>query len=308
MDGVFESDHALLIPDRLLGRAFGAQALEVVRQQIRSAAGGNRTEIARRVCQHLGWVNRGGRLALMSGRVALLKLHRAGLICLPPPRNGNGNGQRYESDLVVAEAERIECPLRELQPLVFELVQAGELSSLWNSLIEQYHYLGHENLPGAQLRYLLYAKGEHLLGAIGFGAAAWKAACRDLWIGWDAEQRRRRLDLVLNNARFLILPWVRVANLAGHALRECLRRLPEDFQERYGWRPVLLETFVESRFQGRCYQAANWIGLGRTQGRGKQGAHPAGAQTPLPIKEVWVYPLRADFQTQLCAQEGPARE
>jgi hypothetical protein len=142
--------------------------------------------------------------------------------------------------------------------------------------------LAHENLPGAQLRYLLYGRGQPLLGAIGFGAAAWKVACRDQWIGWNAEQRRRRLDLVLNNARFLMLPWLRVPNLAGYCLRECLRRLPEDFQQRYGWRPVLLETFVEARFQGHCYGAAHWIGLGRTQGRGKKGAQAVGGQTPLP--------------------------
>jgi len=292
------------VPNRLLGRPFGGHALEVVQAQVRSAAGCNRTEIARRVSQQLGWVNRGGTLALMSARVALLKLHRAGLICLPRPRNGNGNGRRYEPDQPLAASGPIHCALSDLGPLVCQPVSAPDQSRLWNSLIEHYHYLGHANLPGAQLRYLLYARGQDLLGAIGFGAAAWKVACRDQWIGWSSEQRRRRLDLVLNNARFLILPWLRVPNLAGYCLGECVRRLPEDFQQRYGWRPVVLETFVETRFQGRCYQAANWICLGRTQGRGKKGAYTAaGAPTPLPIKQVWVYPLRADFQSQLCAQE-----
>lgn len=295
-------------PSRLLGRPFGPQDLNVVREQLELAQGCNRTQIARRICQQLGWVNRGGSLALMSGRVALLKLHRAGLISLPRPRNGNGNGRRYEPDPPLAASDPIHCGLSDLRPLVCQLVSAPDQSRLWNSLIEHYHYLGHENLPGAQLRYLLYGRGQHLLGAIGFGAAAWKVACRDQWMGWNSEQRRHRLDLVLNNARFLILPWLRVPNLAGSCLGECLRRLPEDFQQRYGWRPVVLETFVETRFQGRCYQAANWIYLGRTQGRGKKGAHPVGEQTPLPIKQVWVYPLRADFQTQLCAQEGPTCE
>jgi len=292
------------VPNRLLGRPFGGHALEVVQAQVRSATGCNRTEIARRVSQQLGWVNRGGTLALMSARVALLKLHRAGLICLPRPRNGNGNGRRYEPDQPLAASGPIHCALSDLGPLVCQPVSAPDQSRLWNSLIEHYHYLGHANLPGAQLRYLLYARGQDLLGAIGFGAAAWKVACRDQWIGWSSEQRRRRLDLVLNNARFLILPWLRVPNLAGYCLGQCVRRLPEDFQQRYGWRPVVLETFVETRFQGRCYQAANWICLGRTQGRGKKGAYAAaGAPTPLPIKQVWVYPLRADFQSQLCAQE-----
>jgi len=294
------------IPDRLLGREFGTEALEVVRQQIRSAAGGNRAEIARGVCEQLGWINRGGRLALMSGRVALLKLHRAGLICLPPPRNGNGNGRGYQSNPTLAEAEPIDCPLRQLQPLRFALVQAPELSRLWNSLIEQYHYLGHENLPGAQLRYLIYSQSGAVLGAMGFGAAAWKVAPRDRWIGWNGPQRRQGLDLIINQARFLILPWVRVPHLAGHSLGECLRRLPGDFQERYGWRTVLVESFVESRFDGHCYRAANWICLGQTQGRGKRGAHLRGGPPPLPVKQIWVYPLAADFRHQLCApEEGP---
>lgn len=304
---MLERDQSLSIPERLLGRVFGAQALEVVRQQVRSAAGAHRTEIARRVCQELGWVNRGGRLALMSGRVALLKLHRAGLICLPPPRHGNGNGQRYEPDPVRVESEPIHCPLRDLQPLGFELVQAPKLSRLWNSLIEQYHYLGHENLPGAQLRYLVYSRSGAVLGAMGFGAAAWKVAPRDRWIGWNGQQRCSRLDLIVNQARFLILPWVRVPHLAGHSLGQSLRRLPEDFQQRYGWQPVLVESFVESRFGGHCYRAANWIYLGQTQGRGKKGAHLRGGPAPLPIKQIWVYPLVAAFRRRLCAPEEHAR-
>jgi hypothetical protein len=278
-----------------------------VREQLELAKGCNRAEIARRVCQQLAWTNRGGKLALMSARVALLRLQAAGLICLPPPRNGNGNRRRYQPARALTTPEPIHYGLDELQPLVCEVVSGPEQSRLWNSLIERYHYLGHGNLPGAQLRYLFYGKGDRLLGAIGFGAAAWKVAPRDQWIGWNSEQRCRGLDLVLNNARFLILPSARVPNLAGNCLRRCLRQLPEDFQQRYGWRPVLLETFVEARFEGRCYRASNWICLGLTQGRGKKGAHPLGGQRPLPIKQVWVYPLDRHCRHTLCGQEGQAR-
>lgn len=295
-------------PSRLLGRAFGPQALNTVREQLELAQGCNRAEIARRVCQQLAWTNRSGRLALMSGRVALLRLQAAGLICLPAPRNGNGNGRRYQPDRPLPPLEPTGCALTDVQPLDCQVVWGQEQSRLWNSLIEHYHYLGHENLPGAQLRYLIYGQGDRLLGAIGFGAAAWKVACRDQWIGWNSEQRRRGLDLVLNNPRFLILPWLRMPQLAGCCLRECLHRLPEDFQQRYGWRPVLLESFVEARFQGCCYRAAHWICLGRTQGRGKKGDHAVGGQRPLPVKQVWVYPLRPDFRSQLCAPEERAHE
>jgi len=239
----------------------------------------------------------------MSGRVALLKLHRRGLICLPPPRNGNSNGRRYQPDPILPPPRPIHCALGDLQPLNCPLVGGPGPSRFWNSLMEHYHYLGHENLPGAQLRYLLYSQEGSVLGAMGFGAAAWKVAPRDRWIGWDGEQRRGRLDLIVNQARFLILPWVRVPHLAGHGLGQCLRRLPKDFQQRYGWQPVLVETFVEARFGGHCYRASNWIWVGSTQGRGKKGVHTRGGQTPLPIKQIWMYPLRADFRRRLCAPE-----
>jgi hypothetical protein len=156
------------------------------------------------------------------------------------------------------------------------------------------------------MRYLIRAQDGRLLGAIGFGAAAWHLACRDQWIGWTSVQRQSSLDLVLNNARFLILPWVRAANLASHILGESSRRLPGDFQKRYGWRPVLLETFVDERYAGHCYRAANWICLGKTQGRGKKGGHGLAGQTPVPVKQVWVYPLSPDFRNQLCADQGAA--
>jgi hypothetical protein len=304
---VLEATRHAKVPARLLGRPFGRVALQLVRHQIERAKGCNRSQIAHRVCQQLGWTTRGGRLALMSARVALLRLHAAGWIHLPAPRHGNRNRRRYQTCLPVPPpSEPIHCGLEDLQPLDCQLVCGQGPSRLWNSLIERYHYLGHQNLPGAQLRYLLYARGGRLLGAIGFGAAAWKVAPRDQWIGWNSEQRCRALGLVLNNARFLIVPWAAVPNLAGHCLRHCLRRLPEDFQQRYGWRPVLVETFVDTRYGGASYRAAHWIYLGLTQGRGKKGAHKVGAQTPLPVKQVWVKPLSSDFRRRLCGQEEPA--
>ena len=300
---MLDKDALCNIPTRLLGRPFSREVLEELRVQIRLAEGCNRAEIARRVCRQFGWTNRSGRWALMSARVALLRLHARGLIELPQPRNGNGNGRPYWPNCPLPPADPI-LSLEGLRPLVWQVVAGPEPSALWNSLIESYHYLGHENLPGAQMRYLIRAKDGRLLGAIGFGAAAWHLACRDQWIGWTSVQRRSSLDLVLNNARFLILPWVRAANLASHILGESRRRLPGDFQKRYGWRPVLLETFVDERYAGHCYRAANWIYLGPTQGRGKKGAHKVAGQTPVTVKGVWVYPLSPNFRNQLCAEQG----
>ena len=139
---------------------------------------------------------------------------------------------------------------------------------------------------------------ERLVGLLGFGAAAWKSGPRDAWIGWSRAQRHRNLSGVVNNARFLILPWIRVRCLASKLLSMVARELPQAWEARYSYRPVLLETFVETgRFTGTCYRAANWQCLGQTQGRGKLGDHRIGQ---VPIKAVWVYPLVGNCRAHLC--------
>lgn len=273
-----------------------------MQEEIRAASPLLRAEIARRVCRRLAWRTPAGQDALMSARVALLRLQAKGLVELPPPRNGNGNGQVWQPAATIFPAELVAVPLAELRPVELQVVSTPEQSRLWNNLIAQYHYLGHSNLPGAQVRYLIYGN-KNLLGAIGFGAAAWSLSLRDRFIGWTAPQRQRSLPLVLNNARFLILPWVRVANLASHILARCAQQLPTDFSARYGWRPVLLETFVQAPYRGTCYRAAQWIRLGQTRGRGKKGPHPAAGQTPVPVKHLWVYPLGRRFRAALCTEE-----
>ena len=181
-------------------------------------------------------------------------------------------------------------------PLILRRVQNKQDSRLWNEYIQRYHYLGHKPLPGAQIRYILFSQ-EQPIALLGFGAAAWQTAPRDRYIGWSHEQRKRNLPLIVNNARFLILPWVQSKNLASMLLAKVARVLPGHWHEIYGYRPVLLETFVEKpRFQGTCYNAANWVYLGQTKGRGKLG--PAGKQS-VPIKGLWVYPLERRFRDAL---------
>lgn len=289
-------------PARLLGRAFGPEGLLAVREEIRWARPWLRTEIARRVCKRLAWQTPGGQAALMSARVALLRLEAQGLVELPPPRNGNGNGKPWHSPWgLLAPVQPLAGPLSGLQPIELQVVRDPEQSRLWNSLMAAYHYLGHANLPGAQVRYLIYGR-QKLLGAIGFGAAAWSLSLRDQFIGWTPAQRQRRLPWVLNNARFLILPWVQVAHLASHVLARCARQLARDFGQRYGWRPVLLETFVQEPYSGACYRAAQWTCLGQTRGRGKKGAHAPAGKTPVPVKQLWVCPLVQDFRRALCSE------
>jgi hypothetical protein len=285
------------IPEKLCGRPLSAADVETIRREIRLANPPIRSEIARRVCRALEWTNTLGQPKLMSARVGLLRLHRAGVIALPAPTRGNGNGRTLKQGPKDWPQER---PLGgcagALSGLRLSPVTDKAASRLWNGLIDRYHYLGYTPLPGAQVRYLIESD-QGLLGALGFGAAAWKVASRDYWIGWDRAGREAHLGRVLNNARFLLLPWVQVRNLASKVLALSARQVAEDFAARYGERPVLLETFVEiPRFRATCYRAANWLYLGETQGRGKcDVAHRAA----LPRKAVYVYPLAADFRRAL---------
>lgn len=284
---------------RYCGRAFTESELESIGNLIADTPGANRAQLSRLVCEHLGWYRADGRLKDMSCRVAMLHMHDEGLIQLPAPLNGNGNGRPYKRRTPQAEPQLFPTviPVNALVDLHLEPLVKGKASHLWNEYIDRYHYLGYQPLPGAQLRYFARAKGG-VLALFGFGAAAWKTAPRDRFIGWTPEQRERNLHLVVNNARFLILPWVHSRNLASRLLAMAARRLTDDWQQRYGYRPVLLETFVETlRFRGTCYKAANWIYLGETQGRGKLDVkHKA----LLPRKSIWAYPLAKDFRSKLC--------
>ena len=285
------------IPEKLCGRPLSAADVETIRREIRLAEPPIRSEIARRVCRALEWTNALGQPKLMSARVGLLRLHRAGIIELPAPTGGNGNGRPLKHEPRAWPPEHpLEGSVGALSGLRLSPVTDPGTSRLWNGLIDRYHYLGYTPLPGAQLRYLI-ASDQGLLGALGFGAAAWKVAVRDRWIGWERAAREAHLQRVVNNARFLLLPWVRVRNLASRVLALAAAQVAEDFAARYGERPVLLETFVEiPRHQGTCYRAANWRYLGETQGRGKcDVAH----RSALPRKAVYVYPLAADFRRAL---------
>lgn len=284
-------------PKRYSGRIFDAAALEQVRGILRAHAGASRQQLSYRVCEALNWRKPDGGLKDMSCRVALLRLYRDGLIELPAPRRPYAPPRAYARRTPPGEpGAEFAAPLSTLGPVRLEPV-ARSGSGLWNELIDRYHYLGYKPLPGAQLRYFAYA-GERLVAVLGFGAAAWQVAPRDTWIGWSHAQRQRNLAAVVNNARFLILPWIRVPHLASKLLGLAARTLPAQWQARYGYRPWLLETFVEAeRFSGICYQAANWVCVGETQGRGKCGDHRL---AQVPVKTVWLYPLAADCRARLC--------
>jgi hypothetical protein len=237
---------------RYSGRFFSRQDIEQIRELIRTSPQASRQQLSYRVCEVFDWRKPDGNLKDMSCRVALLRMHREGVIELPAPRHKVNPCRSFTRRTQQAEPEPLlEAVVNELAGLRLEVVDRKG-SALWNEYIDRYHYLGYKPLPGAQLRYFAYA-GVRLVGLLGFGAAAWKTGPRDEWIGWSREQRQRNLSGVVNNARFLILPWVRVASLASKLLSMASRVLPADWEERYGYRPVLLETFVEKeRFTGTC--------------------------------------------------------
>jgi len=286
---------------RYCGRLFTGKEIGRIRQLITSDRKLNRAQLSRIVCDEFNWLRPDGRSKEMSCRVAMLRMERDGLITLPPPQKGNGNGKTRPRLTSISEPqEAVSLPAGALGKLLFRPVNTPDDSKLWNELIERYHYLGYKPLPGAQIRYMVFGNSHLLLAALGFGAAAWTVAPRDRFIGWTAQQRKHNLHLVVNNARFLILPWVTSHNLASRILAGIARQLPHDWQERYNYKPTLLETFVEQkRFRGTCYRAANWTHVGQTQGRGKLDRQN---RYSLPVKDIFLYPLDKHFRQTLHCQ------
>lgn len=280
---------------RYCGKNFTENDLDEICKIIRENPKEHRVSLSKIVCETFNWKKPDGGLKDMSCRVAMLKMEKDGLLKLPPPRNTNGNGQKFKRRTLLA-APRLSLTINSLRDLRATLVDTKETSVLWNEFIDRYHYLGFRPLPGAQLRYFIKVECE-IIALLGFGAAAWKVSPRDKWIGWQPDQREKNLHLVINNARFLILPWVSRKNLASKILSQISKRIPDDWQKRYNYRPVLLETFVEvGRFYGTIYKASNWTNVGVTQGRGKLDRYH---RAKVPTKSIWLYPLSKTFRREL---------
>jgi hypothetical protein len=190
--------------------------------------------------------------------------------------------------------------LKECGPIELRCVQSRSDHAQWRELVGRYHYLGCATAYGAKLRYLAVAPGERVVGCMEYSSAAWRLAPRDQWIGWTETQRRERLQSVVQHSRFLILPWVHVRYLASHLLSQSLRRLADDWEQRYTLRPVLVETMVDrQRFEGTCYRAANWIDVGDSQGRGRRDRHHQ--RHGAAPKRIFVYALTPRARALLCA-------
>jgi hypothetical protein len=296
---------ALMITETIIqGRSIGHREVDEVRRLLAEHPEWNRTRVSRELCEAWDWRNAHGRLKDMACRTLLLKIEQRGLIVLPPRRNPPGNAARNRSiPLFDHDQTPVSCCLQALLPLSIRAVDddADELE-IFKSLITQHHYLGLRNTVGENRKYLIRDRRGRLLGGLLFGSAAWQTAPRDTFIGWTVQARQSGLSRITNNTRFLIPPWVRVPHLASHILSRISRRIDADWQVKYGHRIHLLETFVDrDRFRGTCYRAANWIRVGQTQGRTRNG--PRGAP-PAPVKDVYVYPLSRNFRRELCRDDS----
>ncbi|RLJ05632.1 MAG: IS4 family transposase [Candidatus Aenigmatarchaeota archaeon] len=286
----------------ICGQNFTDEVIQKIRVTVESEPTISRRALSLRVCEWLDWRTPNGKPKEMSCRVALLRLHRQGIVKLPECNvNGLSAPKGGKKDPPIVQIEPVRCNLKDLGGV--ELIRVGsresKASRVWNALMDRYHYLGAGPLCGAQMRYLIKSP-YGWLGGLAFSGAAWRVEARDGWIGWGDWARKENLSKVVCNSRFLILPQVKVSNLASHVLSLCVRQLPQDWLERYGFEPVLLETFVErDRFQGTCYRAANWQYVGTTCGRGRQDRDHTHS---VPIKDVYVFPMRKDARRVLCCE------
>lgn len=281
---------------RYCGKAWSVEDIGKIRDLLTQEASASRMRLSRLVCEAFEWRGPNGKLKEMSCRVAMLKMQRDGLIGLPAPRRERpGNYQLVRTPDSDPEPDVV-CSLSDLHDLKLVLVRRGPSLRRWNEFVARHHYLSYKMLPGAQMRYFIM-DGERVLGAMGFAAAAWKVAPRDNFIGWTAQERERGLGRIVGQSRFLILPWIHCRNLASKTLAMVAQRLPGDWEECYGLRPVLLETFVDTtRFHGTCYKATNWLHVGDTKGRGKLDRYSTFSE---PVKSIWLRPLSADFRRRL---------
>ena len=283
---------------RYYGRVFTPQEMRLLRELISDNPTMNRHQLSKVYCRRIGWFRPNGELKHTMALTTMRAMERDGLIKLPPSRNRVK--RRYHPITIGPETEpppSVPATLNQARPLRLSIVtgKGEQISGLWNQYIARYHYLGYKRLVGSQIRYAVLARDYTPLAMLGFSTAAWKIKPRDSFIGWSDEQRKANLHLVIDNTRFLILPWAsHLPNLGSHILKCARQQLPGHWNSRYGFEPVLIETFVETeRFRGTVYKASGWIKVGKTQGRGRYDRYN---KANLPKKDIWLRPLRKDWK------------
>ena len=288
---------------RLYGREFNATMIAWITKMLRADPSMSRRALSLRVCERMQWQTANGKLKEVSCRKALLELHRRKLITLPAAEKScfSRSRRKMPTDRRI-DIPEVQCALKALGEIKIVAISSrySKLSPAWNELMDRFHYLGKGPLCGAQIRYLVEGSRHGWVGALAFSAAQWRLKERDKYIGWTEAARRANLNRVVCNSRFLVLPSVRVPHLASHVLSLCTSRLGKDWTERYGYTPLLAETFVDpSRFAGTCYRAANWVHVGQTVARST--AYPNGKVAGGP-KDIYVYPINSKWKRELCTE------
>jgi hypothetical protein len=280
------------------GRVVSSEDILYIKDLIAASPQESRRTLSKKLCEAWQWKQAHGALRDMVCRGLLLMLERAGHIELPPVKfvPHNPLAQRVRPSPMWIDASSLEGSLDQIQPLEFMQVRRSADEPLFNSLMEEHHYLGYEQPVGEHLKYLVWAH-DRPIACVAWSSAPRHIGARDRYIGWSQQARRQNIRFLAYNTRFLILPWVRVKHLASHILSRMAARISEDWKQMYGHPIYFLETFVDpERFRGTCYRAANWVVLGKTTGRGKQ------SNSYIPnrsIKEVLGYPLTRYFRQLL---------
>jgi hypothetical protein len=284
---------------RYRSRSLSREDIAGLRTLIAANPQASRRKLSVLVCAAWGWRQTNGALCDMVCRSLMLALHRAGHIELPAKKSSPPNSlaqRRRPATEFELDQRPLECSLNELRPLILRPVRRTEAESLFNGLLERFHYLGYTQPVGEHLKHIVFA-GDRPVACLGWSSAPWHIGPRDRFIGWSPAARRKNLHRLAYNTRFLILPWVRVKHLASHILGRAMRTISQDWQTAYGHPVDYLESFVDTeRFQGTCYKAANWICLGQTTGRGKKDKKHV---VSLSRKDVLGYPLSKDFREKL---------
>ncbi len=285
------------------GRELSDTELENIRLTARMFPNLSRWELAETICEHLDWRTASGSNKIDACMKLLDKIEDEYAIELP--KNKRRGPQKRpcrgpERTVRTDPGPEVIGALKDVSPVWLEIAGRGDLAGLWEEYVDRYHYLGYKKPIGFRLRYFIRSEAG-VLGCILVAGAAKSIGVRDRWIGWTDDQRLRNLGWVVNNSRFVIFPWVTVRYLASHVLGLMARRIGDDYEERWGFRPILMETFVDpERFQGTCYRAAGWVELGRTTGEGMRRRGKRYTTTP---KIIFTRSLVKNFRQELCSND-----
>ena len=284
------------------GREITDEEISEIKETVRLCRQLSLSELAQTIAENLQWYRASGTNKVDASLKLLKKLERQGILQLPDKRSISRRAVKKKISLAEATAPetKISCKLADLGPIQLKIVTDKKTAALWEKHMTLFHYLGYQKPFGYTLRYFIESE-QGQLGCVLFSGAAKAMGARDRWIGWTSNQRLRNLAWVINNSRFLIFPWVSVKNLASHVLGQINRQITDHWQERWGYRPALVETFVDpDRYEGTCYKAANWQYVGMTTGQGLVRKNKTYTTRP---KKIFVTPLIENYRELLCSEE-----